>query len=97
MFSSDNKFDPVHRHKHHKIIILINNGTHTGKPDGIDASMTLLRDAANDKIKIPKNIILAVIPVFIILPVALTATVFQRLIKMDLKAMDFVEMHKILI
>ncbi|HEY6978602.1 MAG TPA: hypothetical protein VH396_20030 [Chitinophagaceae bacterium] len=64
MFSADNKFNPVEWHKHHKIVILINNGIHPGEPDGIDASMMLLRDAANRKIKVPQNIILAIIPVY---------------------------------
>jgi Zinc carboxypeptidase len=64
LFSSDNKFNPVEWHKHDKIVILINNGIHPGEPDGIDASMMLLRDAADHKIKILQNIILAVIPVY---------------------------------
>ena len=46
------------------IIILVNNGIHPGEPDGIDASMMLLRDAAGGKIKIPDNVMLAVVPVF---------------------------------
>src|SRR4051794_27693383 len=64
MFSSDNKFNPIEWHKRHKIIILVNNGIHPGEPDGIDASMMLLRDIANQKVKIPTNIILAIIPVY---------------------------------
>ncbi|HEX6916149.1 MAG TPA: M14 family zinc carboxypeptidase, partial [Chitinophagaceae bacterium] len=44
--------------------ILINNGIHPGEPDGIDASMMLIRDAASGKIKIPANVVLAVIPVY---------------------------------
>ncbi len=47
-----------------KLILLINNGIHPGEPDGIDASMMLLRDAAEGKIKMPDNIMLAVIPVY---------------------------------
>lgn len=46
------------------LILLINNGIHPGEPDGIDACMMLIRDAASGKIKIPDNIMLAVIPVF---------------------------------
>lgn len=46
------------------LIILINNGIHPGEPDGIDASMMLIRDAAYGKIKIPDNVMLAVIPIF---------------------------------
>jgi hypothetical protein len=64
MFSSDNEFDPVEWHKYHKIVILINNGIHPGEPDGIDASMMLLRDVASHKTKIQQNVILAAIPVY---------------------------------
>jgi hypothetical protein len=44
--------------------MLINNGIHPGEPDGIDASMMLLRDAAEGRIRIPDNVVLAVIPVY---------------------------------
>jgi len=47
-----------------KNILLINNGIHPGESDGIDASMLLLRDLANNKIETPKNTIIAVIPVY---------------------------------
>jgi hypothetical protein len=46
------------------LVILINNGIHPGEPDGIDASMMLMRDVASGKVKIPDNVMLAVIPVF---------------------------------
>ncbi len=46
------------------IVILINNGIHPGEPDGIDASMMLLRDIASGKVKLPDNVMLAVVPVF---------------------------------
>lgn len=44
--------------------ILINNGIHPGESDGIDASMMLIRDLAQEKIKAPKNTIIALIPVY---------------------------------
>lgn len=47
-----------------KNIILINNGIHPGESDGVDASMMLLRDLAQNKIKTPKNTIIAVIPIY---------------------------------
>ncbi|RZJ69715.1 M14 family metallopeptidase [Flavobacterium sp.] len=53
-------FDPEHK----KTVILINNGIHAGEPDGIDATMALFRDLATGKIKAPKNVILATIPVY---------------------------------
>lgn len=45
-------------------VLLINNGIHPGESDGIDASMMLLRDLAQQKITPPQNLILAVIPVY---------------------------------
>ena len=45
-------------------IILVNNGIHPGEPDGIDASMLLVRDIVLGKYKLPNNIVLALIPVY---------------------------------
>jgi hypothetical protein len=50
--------------KNNKRIILINNGIHPGEPDGIDASMLMVRDIVVNKYKIPDNIVLAIIPVY---------------------------------
>ena len=47
-----------------KIVILINNGIHAGEPDGIDASMMLARDIVNKKVTLPKNVVLAFIPIY---------------------------------
>lgn len=47
-----------------KAILLVNNGIHPGEPDGIDATMMLMRDLANSKIKVPKNTIVVAIPVY---------------------------------
>ncbi len=46
------------------VVLLINNGIHPGEPDGIDASMLLVRDIVAKKIIVPKNIFLAFIPVY---------------------------------
>lgn len=45
-------------------ILLINNGIHPGESDGIDATMILLRDLAQNKIPTPQNTIIAVIPIY---------------------------------
>ena len=45
-------------------IVLINNGIHPGESDGIDATMLLFRDLAQDSITVPKNTIIATIPVY---------------------------------
>lgn len=59
-FSENKNFD----YTQNKAVILVNNGIHSGEPDGIDASMMLLRDLATSKIKVPKNTIIVVIPVY---------------------------------
>ena len=64
LVSSDGKFDPVLWHRQNKVIILINNGIHPGEPDGIDASMMLVRDIVNKKIILPNNVVLGIIPVY---------------------------------
>lgn len=45
-------------------IILINNGIHPGESDGIDATMMLYRDLANGSIHMPKNTVIATIPIY---------------------------------
>lgn len=49
-----------------KITLLINNGIHPGEPDGIDASMQLLRDLAMGKLgkEKYKDLIICVIPMY---------------------------------
>lgn len=47
-----------------KRILLINNGIHPGESDGIDATMLLFRNLVQGKIKMPKNLVLATIPVY---------------------------------
>ncbi|MBR9915908.1 MAG: M14 family metallopeptidase [Algicola sp.] len=47
-----------------KRIVLINNGIHPGESDGIDATMMLFRDMAQDVIPIPKSTVLVTIPIY---------------------------------
>ncbi|HUS02504.1 MAG TPA: M14 family zinc carboxypeptidase [Chitinophagaceae bacterium] len=80
LVSNDGKFDPEAWHKQNKVVILINNGIHPGEPDGIDASMMLVRDIIYPKKKtaiegahhgplinefnLPDNVVLTIIPVY---------------------------------
>ncbi|HTD93761.1 MAG TPA: M14 family metallopeptidase [Chitinophagaceae bacterium] len=64
LVSNNGDYNLANIHQHDKRIILINNGIHPGEPDGIDASMLLVRDIAAGKYKIPDGIILAFIPVY---------------------------------
>ena len=60
--NGDYNFSNIRRNN--KRIILINNGIHPGEPDGIDATMLMVRDIVINKYKIPDNIVLAIIPVY---------------------------------
>jgi len=63
MFDADKNFNPLDTRKN---TILINNGIHPGEPDGVDASMLLLRDLVqNDSLKTAyEQIIIAIIPMY---------------------------------
>jgi len=60
--NGDYNFDNIK--KNNKRVILINNGIHPGEPDGIDASMLLVRDIVENRYRIPDNIVLAIIPIY---------------------------------
>jgi len=50
--------------RHDNRIILIVNGIHPGESDGIDATMMLFRDLANGKVALPKQTVIAAIPIY---------------------------------
>ncbi|MCL9808577.1 M14 family metallopeptidase [Flavobacterium luminosum] len=60
-YSADGKFDYKNPNKS---VVLVINAIHAGEPDGVDASMLLLRDLATSKISVPQNTILVVVPVY---------------------------------
>lgn len=62
--SNHGDFDFKSIRKKNKRVLLINNGIHPGEPDGIDASMLLVRDIVAGKYKIPDQVVLAIIPVY---------------------------------
>ncbi len=64
--STDQNFDFDEAHKAGKAVILINNGIHPGEPDGIEASMMLVRDYLADAKKKPllDNVVLAIVPIY---------------------------------
>ncbi|HET8837514.1 MAG TPA: M14 family metallopeptidase [Flavobacteriaceae bacterium] len=63
IYNPDNEFD-FEKIREEKQVLLINNGIHPGEPDGIDATMMLMRDLAQDSIKTPKNTVVAAIAVY---------------------------------
>lgn len=64
LFDKKGDFDPQKWHHEKRPVLLINNGIHPGEPDGIDASMMLLRDILLGKIQVPENLAIAIIPVY---------------------------------
>lgn len=63
-YTNDGKLEPEDIRSGNKLIILINNAIHAGEPDGVDATMMLMRDVATGKEKIPDNVLLVVIPAY---------------------------------
>lgn len=64
LVSTDKTFAIKNIRQQKKNIIFVNNGIHPGEPDGIDASMLLVRDIVQGKYKLPSSIVLAFIPVY---------------------------------
>lgn len=64
LISQDGNFQPAQWRAQHKIVLMINNGIHPGEPDGIDASMMFVRDVIRGKILLPKQVVIACIPVY---------------------------------
>jgi len=64
LVSSDKTFEPVQWQLKNKVVILINNGIHPGEPDGIDASISLVKDIISNQRTLPANVVLAIIPVY---------------------------------
>ncbi|GAA4332402.1 M14 family metallopeptidase [Mucilaginibacter gynuensis] len=63
VLSADKVFDPLLIKKQDKRVFLINNGIHPGEPEGIDASMMLVRDLLKKK-QLPKNAVLCFIALY---------------------------------
>ena len=61
VIDANGKFNPVDQKE--KAVILINNGIHPGESCGVDASMNLAKNLLESG-KIPKNVILAIIPIY---------------------------------
>ncbi len=66
VLSPDGTFDPEAIRRQGKAVLLVNNAIHPGEPDGVDASMMLLRDLAGDKKLKDKlaHLVLVVVPFY---------------------------------
>jgi hypothetical protein len=64
--SADKTFDFDTLHARGKCVILINNAIHPGEPDGVEATMMLVRDLVKHKdgMQLPDNVALAIIPFY---------------------------------
>lgn len=63
LYSKSEDFDLEELRESHTILMIL-NGIHPGESDGIDATMMLFRDLAQDSIHLPKQTIIATIPVY---------------------------------
>ncbi|MFJ1376743.1 M14 family metallopeptidase [Capnocytophaga canimorsus] len=50
--------------RENKTIILINNAIHAGETDGVDATMLLLRNLAQEQFSVPENVVIVAIPMY---------------------------------
>jgi hypothetical protein len=66
LYNSDGVFDISKIHESNKPVILINNAIHAGEPDGVDASMMLIRNFAQNKGIYPylNDIVIAIVPFY---------------------------------
>ena len=66
VLSKDGVFDPEQIRKSGRRILLVNNGIHPGEPEGIDATVLLLRDLLSkpERQAVLENLVLVVIPVY---------------------------------
>ena len=64
LVSTDKDFDIASLKKKGKNIIFVINGIHPGEPDGIDASMLLVRDIVQGRYALPASVVLALVPVY---------------------------------
>ncbi|MEO6285074.1 MAG: M14 family metallopeptidase [Dyadobacter sp.] len=66
LYSKNKQFDIQKLKAQGKAILFINNAIHPGEPDGVDASMMLLRDIVTNPGKFPEldSVVLAIIPFY---------------------------------
>src|SRR6476661_8722420 len=63
VLSKSKVFDPAEVKKQDKRVLLINNGIHPGEPEGIDASMMLVRDLLKNN-QLPENVVICVVALY---------------------------------
>ncbi len=66
ILDTEQDFEPEAIKAKEKLILLVNNGIHPGEPEGIDASMILLRNYLEneEKLELLDKIVLAFIPIY---------------------------------
>ena len=66
VISAEGSVDPTYHRKKGRQILLINNGVHPGESCGVDASMMLARDLANEATYSPilENVVICIIPIY---------------------------------
>jgi hypothetical protein len=63
VLSKDKVFDPLLIKKQNKRVLLVNNGIHPGEPEGVDATMMLVRDMLK-KGSLPQDVVVCFIALY---------------------------------
>ncbi|MGH2623783.1 MAG: M14 family zinc carboxypeptidase, partial [Sphingobacterium sp.] len=63
ILSKDGDFEPKRIKEKGKAVLFMNNGIHPGEPEGMDASIMLVRDMLSQD-KLPDNLVICLIPVY---------------------------------
>ncbi len=64
VISKSKVFDPAALRLAGKRVFLINNGIHPGEPDGVDASIELVRTFLKEPAKVPQDVVICILPVY---------------------------------
>ncbi|TND00461.1 MAG: putative carboxypeptidase [Bacteroidetes bacterium] len=64
VLSKDHVLLPGDKNRKNKTVLFINNGIHPGEPDGIDASIELVKTLHEKPELLPENLVICIVPVF---------------------------------
>lgn len=77
VISPEGSFNPDSLRAKGYTILLINNGIHPGEPDGITACMDLAARITSGKLKLPRKVVVCIIPVYNIDGLMVTSAFFR--------------------
>lgn len=64
VLSRDQSFTAEQARQRNRCVIMINNAIHPGEPDGVDASIELVKTYRSNPSLLPENVVLVIIPIY---------------------------------